>query len=190
MTRYPGRDEHGRPIVAELGRAETPWETADRKAAASAERRSGMNALNLVIAVAASLGVAMLLVMVVVRPDAQPQYHYAIDDYAAVTADAAEQRGVGYVAPAVPEDWFVNTAEFGTDPGVDSWRLVFITGDQHRLEVIQSTEANPTWLAQVTETGTVSTVIDDSELTVVIVGTASDDELGVLSDALMEELNA
>jgi len=188
MTRYPGRDEHGRPIVAELGRAETPGETAARKAATSAERRTGMNALNLVIAVMASLGVALLLVMVVVRPDAQPQYNYAIDDYAAVTARAAEQRGVGYVAPDVPETWFVNKAEFRADPGVESWQLVFITGDQHRLELIQTTEANSTWVAGLTSTAETSVVMDDGDLTLVIVGVATDAELGILSDAITREL--
>ena len=35
----PTHDEQGRPIVAELGRAETPDEIADRKAAASAAHR-------------------------------------------------------------------------------------------------------------------------------------------------------
>lgn len=188
MTRYPGRDEQGRPIVAELGRAETPGETAARKAATSAERRHGMNALNLVIAVMASLGVAVLLVMVVVRPDAQPQYNYAIDDYAAVTARAAEQRGVDYVAPIVPENWFVNRAEFRTDPGVESWQLVFITADQHRLELIQTTDANPTWLAGLTDAAETSAVIENGDLTLVIVGVATDAELSILSDAVTGDL--
>ena len=67
--RSTGVDEEGRPIVAELGRAETPGETAERKAAASATRRSGQTALNLFIAVLASLGVVAFVVVVVVRPD-------------------------------------------------------------------------------------------------------------------------
>ena len=36
MSKSPTHDEQGRPIVAELGRAETPEETAARKAAATA----------------------------------------------------------------------------------------------------------------------------------------------------------
>src|SRR5690606_28187846 len=67
--RDPRVDETGRPIVAELGRAETPQETAERKAAASATRRTNQTALNLFIAVLASLAIVAFLVMVVVRPD-------------------------------------------------------------------------------------------------------------------------
>ena len=66
-----GTDENGRPIVAELGRAETPQETADRKAISSAKRRSNQTVINLVIAVVASLGIVVFLLVVVVRPDAE-----------------------------------------------------------------------------------------------------------------------
>ena len=72
-------------IVAELGRPETPQETADRRAAAAAKRRSNQTVFNLVIATVASLGVVLLLVLVVVRPDPGPAEPI---DVAAIAADA------------------------------------------------------------------------------------------------------
>src|SRR5690606_1488524 len=69
----PARDEQGRPIVAELGRAETPAETAARAAASRAQRRRNQTPLNLVLALAASFAVVLFLVLVVVRPDPPPR---------------------------------------------------------------------------------------------------------------------
>src|SRR5207342_1416059 len=71
-------DDNGRPIVAELGRAETPAETAERKAKASAKRRSNQTAINLVIALVASLGLVLLVVLVVVRPEVPADQNLAV----------------------------------------------------------------------------------------------------------------
>ena len=55
-------------VVAELGRPETPDETAARKAASSRAHRENQTAFNLVIAIVVSVGIVVLLVLVVVRP--------------------------------------------------------------------------------------------------------------------------
>src|SRR5690606_750030 len=99
--RHDAVDEAGRPIVAELGRAETPAETAERKAAASARRRSSQTALNLFIAVLASFVVVAFLYMVVVRPDRGPLY--APVDYLATAHDAGHAVEQPVVAPPLPE---------------------------------------------------------------------------------------
>jgi len=190
MTRHPGRDEAGRPIVAELGRAETPEEIAARRAEASAKRVRGMNTLNLVIALFASLAVVMVIVMIVVRPDAQPQYPYAVEDYATRTAEAAEQMNAPYIAPVVPDTWFVNRAEFRADPGVTSWEISYITDNQHRLTVIQTLDANPTWLADTTARAEDSHVIELDGFTIVLVGAGDDEEVDLLVDAIEAELAA
>ena len=52
-------------IVAELGRPETPEETAARKAENSRKRRANQTAFNLIVATIASLGIVLFLVVVV-----------------------------------------------------------------------------------------------------------------------------
>ena len=64
-----------RPIVAELGRPETPEETANRKAERSRLHRSNQTALNLVAALIVCLVVVLLIVLVVVRPDPAEEPH-------------------------------------------------------------------------------------------------------------------
>jgi hypothetical protein len=55
-------------IVAELGRPETPEETAARKAENSRSHRANQTTRNLLLATFASLAVVLFVVLVVVRP--------------------------------------------------------------------------------------------------------------------------
>ncbi|WFR68334.1 hypothetical protein P9139_08975 [Curtobacterium flaccumfaciens] len=92
-------DADGRPIVAELGRPETPEETWARKDAARTARRQHQTAFNLVIALIASLGIVLFLVAVVVRPNTS-----VVDravDYRHV-ASQAKVPGVELAAPVLP----------------------------------------------------------------------------------------
>jgi hypothetical protein len=139
-------DDHGRPIVAELGRAETPEETADRKAAASAKRRSNQTAVNLVIALVASLGIVLLLVLVVVRPGVSQLPHV---DYASVAADAQGAVDVELVVPVLPPGWWANRAELNTRAADDvaTWEIGFITPSDQYIAFTQGIDTNPTWVA-------------------------------------------
>lgn len=212
--RYDAVDEAGRPIVAELGRAETPAETAARKAAASSKRRSNQTALNLFIAVLASLVIVAFLYMVVVRPDQGPIYSSV--DYLAAAEGASGAVDEPIVAPPLPDDWSANVAELTTQAsdGVTVWRVGFTTPDGAYLEIIQGVDANASWVAEQvrdaragdtiaieglrwtshdrrTETnpGNVAyalvTTIDAS--TIVIAGTADDDEFAYLATAIAKE---
>jgi hypothetical protein len=140
-------DDNGRPIVAELGRAETPEETAERKAAASAKRRSNQTAVNLVIALVASLGLVALLVLVVVRPNVSQLEPV---DWAAVAAESGGSvDGVELIVPVLPPDWWANRAELspGTADGVTTWEIGFITPSEKYIELSQGIDANPSWVA-------------------------------------------
>ena len=139
-------DDHGRPIVAELGRAETPQETADRKAAASAKRRSNQTALNLVIAIGASLAIVLFLILVVVRPNVSQVQPV---DYAAVAADAQGAVDVELVVPVLPPGWWANRAELNTGASdeVTTWEIGFITPSEQYIELTQGLDTNPTWVA-------------------------------------------
>ena len=55
-------------IVAELGRPETPDETARRKAENTRKHHANQTAVNLTLSIVASLAVVLFLVLVVVRP--------------------------------------------------------------------------------------------------------------------------
>ena len=139
-------DDHGRPIVAELGRAETPEETAERKAAASARRRSNQTAVNLVIALGASLAVVAFLILVVVRPNVSQT---PAVDWAAEAAAAQGAVEVELVVPILPPDWWANRAELlpGASDGVTTWEIGFITPAEKYIELSQGIDANPSWVA-------------------------------------------
>jgi hypothetical protein len=62
-----GRVVAGR-VVAELGRPETPDETAARKAENSRAHRANQTTRNLLLALLASLAIVLFIVLVVVRP--------------------------------------------------------------------------------------------------------------------------
>jgi hypothetical protein len=144
-----GTDADGRPIVAELGRPETPQETADRKAASRLAHRSNQNTLNLVIALGASLLVVFLIVIVVVRPDqAGPPKTV---DWTAVARDAQQSVSTPLLVPALPKTWSANRAEFvdakSASDGIASWQIGFITPGTQYIGLSQGISANPSWVA-------------------------------------------
>lgn len=143
-------------IVAELGRPETPEETAARKAETSRKHRANQTVVNLVLALVACLAIVLVLILVVVRPAQPPR---AAIDYAAVAAQ--EQPGVDepLAAPTLPPEWTANAASLdtGTDE-ITTWSVGFITPNSQFIALRQGIGANPTWLAgrldKLTPTGT------------------------------------
>lgn len=139
-----------RPVVAELGRPETPLETAQRQAESSRRYRASKTGKNLLWALAATIGVAAVLVLLSSRPDApiagSPQL--ADIDVATTAAEAAPSLGV---TPAVPEleGWGANAArlEASTDD-VTSWYVGYLTPDGDYVGMRQGVDANPTWVSQ------------------------------------------
>jgi len=209
-----GTDDAGRPIVAELGRPETPDEIADRKAEASARRRSNQTTLNLVLALLASLAVVALIYLVVVRPQSVEREPI---DYAAVAADAQSDFDVPLAVPALPDGWSANRAEpvAGGADGVQSWQIGFLTPSGQYIELAQGVDANSTWVSEKTArteaTDTVLigdtdwTVYDRRDVedpgnvayalvsqftrsTVVLSGTGTDAEFATLAESVSAEL--
>lgn len=196
-------------IVAELGRPETPDESAARKAEASRKHRTNQTVLNLVLALAASLGVVLLLVLVVVRPD--PPAPEPVD-YAQVAEQAQPGVTEELAAPSLPAGWTANAASLDTDADESAtWTIGFITPKDQFIALEQGIETTPGWLedflgaAEPTGSTTIGgiewQVFDrrDSDdpgnfayslaVTVggssyLLHGTAADDEFGVLAAAL------
>ncbi|WBU38077.1 DUF4245 domain-containing protein [Homoserinibacter sp. YIM 151385] len=204
--------ERGPRIVAELGRPETPQETADRKAAASAKRRANQTALNLVIALVASLAIVAFLILVVVRPDPAPRESV---DFARIGASAQDDAGGRLVIPELPAGWSSNRAEYRAVGDVPSWRIGLLTprveGQTGYIGFVQGLEGNASWVSTelrgAIPSGTVElggaswTVYDQREArdagnrayalvselggsTFVLAGTAGDAEFAALAEAV------
>ena len=215
--KQPAHDAQGRPIVAELGRAETPQEIADRKATASASRRSNQTVLNLVIALAASLLVVFVIVVVVVRPD-QAGPPKAVD-WVSVAKDAQHSVSTKLVVPRLPKTWSANRAELidakSAPDGVASWQIGFLTPSTQYIGLVQGINADASWvssqLEQKRSTGDASfggfrwqiydhrsddhpgnlayaLVTTVGDSTVVLAGTATDAEFATLATEISGEL--
>lgn len=131
-------------IVAELGRPETPEETVARRTEASRKRRANQTVFNLVLALLASLGIVLLLVLVVVRPDRPPR---ADVDYVATAAQAQPAVSEPLYAPSLPPGWTSNNATLDTAPGGSFvWKVGLITPAQQYIALEQGIGTGPSWL--------------------------------------------
>lgn len=213
----PTHDEHGRPIVAELGRAETAQEIADRKATATAAHRNNQTLINLVIALAASLLVVFVVVVVVVRPD-QSGPPKAVN-WVSVANDAQPSVSTTLVVPRLPKTWSANRAELvdasSAADGIASWQIGFLTPTTQYIGLVQGIKADATWvssqLQQKKSTGDATfgglrwqvydhrtadhpgnlaygLVTSVGDSTVVLAGTASDAEFATLATEIAGEL--
>lgn len=131
-------------VVAELGRPETPDETAERRAVASRARRQNQTLLNLIFALVASLAVVAVIILVVVRPDAAPREPVDFRTIA-TESDASAPLAVPDLSP----DWKSNSAIYDAEAsdGVANWYVGFITPQQQFIGMRQGIDANPTWLS-------------------------------------------
>lgn len=135
---------HSPRIVAELGREETPEETAARKAESSRVYRASQNSRNLFAALIVTIAVVVVIILAVPRgtpPEPEPI------DVAAVAeqVSAAEERAV--IAPEVPESWRVNVAEVDGEAPRE-WTIVY-ADETWFLRVVQGFDADPAWPTRV-----------------------------------------
>lgn len=201
-------------VVAELGRPETPGETAARKAASSRAHRENQTAFNLTIAIIVSVAIVVLLVLAVPRDDGS---HLQVVDYQKVASEAQPQQTEKLAAPAMPSKWTSNRAEIapaGAD-GVATWYVGFLTPDTQFIGLTQGFKANATWVSnkldearktsEKTVGGVTWTVYDqraenntgnnayamvatEGDSTVVLAGTASDTQFDLLATRVAAQL--
>lgn len=137
------RDRRPR-VVAELGRPETEDETARRKAGERALRRSRQNTRNLVASLAATVGLALAIFLIVPRGSGALQP--AVDVSAAVS-QYGDTAGQPLLAPAVPAGWRANAAELrgsGTD---SSWYVGWVAGGSGYAGLTEGLPGTPELLA-------------------------------------------
>ena len=132
-------------VVAELGRPETPDETAARKAESSRVYRSSQTVRNLVAALVVVLAVVVLIVLIVPRGDVREP---AAVDVASVAKDAASSFDRTVVVPVVPTSWRANSARV-TGDATPTWTIVYATGeDAGFIRIAQGFDADAAWDAR------------------------------------------
>ncbi|GAB3803515.1 hypothetical protein GCM10028798_22540 [Humibacter antri] len=207
------RNEH--PIVAELGRPETPGETARRKAQTSADHRRRQTVNNLIYSLLATLALVVVIVLMVPRPTPDAVKNV---DYIKIAQQGAGTEPDPLITPKLPSDWKSNSAQLRqqTDDRVDEWYVGLITPSQQYIGMVQGFHANATWLAgQVANSNPVSSTTVDGVTwsiydnrqssrdvgdvqyalsatrgasTVVLYGTADTQEFTQLADAVSRQL--
>jgi hypothetical protein len=126
---------------------------------AAAQRRARQTVINLLLSIAATVGVVILMVLVVPRDDSN---QIPPVDYKSVAADATEATGRPLIVPEIEADWWSNSARLSTKPkdGTDaSWYAGFVGPKNQYIGFTQTFNTNPTWLAlqltELTQTGEV-----------------------------------
>ena len=129
-------------VVAELGRPETPDETAARKAEASRIYRSSQTFRNLIAAIIVTVAVVFIVIFGVPRgelPDRESM------DPTPIASQASESLGRSVIVPAVPSDWRVNAAEVSSDGGSSSWSIAYVPDDVGFIRFAQAFDTDEAW---------------------------------------------
>lgn len=135
------------PVVAELGRPETPEETAARKAESSRKYRQRKTIQNLIAALGVSVVLMFVMVLIVPRNDAE---EIPDIDFTAAAEEAQPQFEVPLVVPELSENWQSNGTEIRTgNDDVTEWYigLLDVVDDnaQQFVGIRQGVNANDTW---------------------------------------------
>lgn len=132
-------------VVAELGRPETPAESAARKAENSRKYRTSKTVNNLVYSLLVTVGLVVVIVLAVPRSNA-PIFESV--DYSAVAETAQGSYAQPLADPDLPESWSSNRADVGKTDGVRSWNIGLISPSDQFIGITQGFNANETWVAQ------------------------------------------
>lgn len=134
-------------IVAELGRPETPEETAARKAESSRRYRSSKTFRNLIAALLVTVAVVLVVIAAVPRGEPAPRPQ---PDVPALAAELSADLGRPALSPALPEGWRVNQAMTEGQGGTDAWTMVYVrSGESGFVRVAQGLDAGEEWVAQI-----------------------------------------
>lgn len=202
-------------VVAELGRPETPEETAERKARDSKLYRQRKTVNNLVLSLIVSL--AMVVVIVLAVPRGNYEQNRSVD-VTALAEQAQPSAEMPLAVPALSSDWKATQAEVRESAAeqVTFWYVGYTAPDAQFAAFKEAVGANPTWVAAQldnrsatgteTRNGVEWTVYDHSELsaddtnvrfglttavndvTYVVYGTTSHAHMWQLADALAAQI--
>jgi hypothetical protein len=120
--------------VAELGRPETPEETAARKAENSRQYRARKTVNNLIYSLLATLGLVAIIFFAVPRPDIPRNWEV---DYAAVGIAAQSSVEGPLITPDMPAAWRANLAELDRVDELPAWKVNFLTPTDEYITFLQ-----------------------------------------------------
>ncbi|MGO4105825.1 DUF4245 domain-containing protein [Leifsonia sp. YAF41] len=133
-------------VVAELGRPETPEETASRLAENSRKYRARKTVNNLVLSLLATLAAVLFIVLIVPRSDTPLDRNVDLQQVATQAQVGVDQT---LLNPELPAGWRANAATWrsGGSDKIASWYFGLLTPSDQFIGVTQALDANPTWLA-------------------------------------------
>lgn len=129
-------------VVAELGRPETPDETAARKAEASRIYRSSQTFRNLIAAIIVTVAVVFIVIFGVPRGELPERESI---DPTPIAAQAGESLGRSVIVPVVPSDWRVNAAEVSSDGDSSAWSIAYVPDDDGFIRFAQALDTDEAW---------------------------------------------
>lgn len=137
-------------VVAELGRPETPAETAARKANDSRLYRQRKTVNNLVFSLLVTVAaVAVIFLMV---PRGTGDYAERTVDVQTLAAESSRVAERALTVPDVPETWLPRQAVLRTEGSITYWQVHYITENEAYASVIQAFDSsgqsvNADWIA-------------------------------------------
>jgi hypothetical protein len=178
---------------------------------AAAAKRANASVIGMIIALAVSI--AVFLPVVLLNPAPKTGGYRPDLDVSAIARNAADVAGFTPAAPETGDTFRPNYArwESGTGTGVPTWEVGYLTPKESFIGLVQTRQANPTWLLQQTNnaavTGTRSAGGQEWELrdtgkgeksmvlvhggtTVILTGPAQLDEFTVLAAAVVKSIDA
>lgn len=135
-------------ISADLGRPETPEETAARKAEQSRLYKARKTVNNLVFSLLVTVGLAVVIYFAVPHSEGNP--NWAVD-YQKIAVEAQASVNTPLDTPAMPADWRANKAQLklGATDKVVVWYVGFITPRNTYIGYRQGLDASDSWRASI-----------------------------------------
>ncbi|HEY9358253.1 MAG TPA: DUF4245 domain-containing protein [Arthrobacter sp.] len=206
----PGQDASG------SGSADQATDAAEQQPVkpvipAAAAKRANASVMGMIIALVVSI--AAFLPIVLMNPFPKSDGFRPDIDVSTVARNATDVAGFTPVAPETGGTFTSNYArwESGSGSGVPTWEVGFLTPNDSFIGLIQTRQANPTWLLQETGNAPVtgsrnaggqewelrdsgkgnrSMVLNYRGTTVILTGPAKLDEFAVLADAVVKSLES
>lgn len=178
-------------VVAELGRPETPDETAARLTENSRKYRAHKTVNNLVLSLLVTVGMVFIIVLAVPRSDTPIERDI---DYSAAASQLQPGVEAPIADPTLPDGWRANSADWrraSGSGGVASWNIGFLTPTDQFIGLTQAFDADPSWIAdQLQRQAAVETTIIDGITWDVYRNTAPSKDRGNFDYALVTQAGA
>ncbi|MET1022093.1 MAG: DUF4245 domain-containing protein [Arthrobacter sp.] len=177
---------------------------------AGAAKRANASVIGMIIALV--LSIAAFLPIVLMNPSPKSDGYRPDIDVSTVARNAADVAGFTPVSPETGETFHANYArwESGAVSGVPTWEVGFLTPKGSFVGLVQTRQANPTWLLQEVKSAPVTgtraaggrnwelrdsgkgeksmVLVDGGGTTVILTGSAQLDEFAVLAAAVVKDL--